>query len=871
MISITTYKPGEKNEALDRIRSRSLQVHPELIAQVEEIVEGVRAGGDEAVIHYTKLFDNVELKPSELRIPPDFIRETAARAEPSTVEAFSRAVSNVRAFHERQRETDWFMSIEGGAKVGQRILPVASAGLYVPGGRAAYPSSLIMNAVPARVAGVPRIAITTPPGTLERAPAIAAVLVELRIEEVYQMGGAQAIAALAFGTESVPRVDKIAGPGNIYVAIAKKIVYGSTGIDSIAGPTEVVVLADDTADARFIAADLLAQAEHDRQASAILITTSQEIAQSTAREITEQIAALERSEIARASIESYGAVFVVESVEAGCELVNLIAPEHLELMTADNERAAGQISNAGALFFGAWSPEPVGDYFAGPNHVLPTMGTARFSSPLGVYDFLKRQSVIHYTREAIRESAVWIARMADAEGLTAHKQAVLLRTQRSGGAEEQRSGGAGEQRSRGAEEKDIRRVQEQRSRAEENHPCPPAPLPPCTEVAPAPLHPCTEVAPAPLHPCTEVAPAWSHERYLERIKPAVRAITAYTLAPYRAAIKINQNESPFDMPEEIKEEVARRLASRAWSRYPDFVPSRLLERLAEFAGWKPEGTLAGNGSNELIQATLMVTVGPGRRVLIAEPTFTLYRQIVTVLGGEAISVPLTSELQFDIDAIRERAASERADVIILCSPNNPTGCRASEEDILRLARDFDGLMVVDEAYHEFSGRSTVPLLEEMPNLIVLRTFSKAMAMAGLRVGYLLASPEIAAEIHKATLPYNLNFFSATAAEVACEKYELLRPQIETIIRERERIFQALTVIRGLEPVPSSANFLLARAALNPQTLFKKLLERDILVRDVSRYPMLDRYVRISVGTPEENDRLIAALEEIMAAGPDGDD
>ncbi|HST22789.1 MAG TPA: histidinol-phosphate transaminase [Blastocatellia bacterium] len=350
---------------------------------------------------------------------------------------------------------------------------------------------------------------------------------------------------------------------------------------------------------------------------------------------------------------------------------------------------------------------------------------------------------------------------------------------------------------------------------------------------------------------------------LEKIKPAVRAITAYTLAPYRASTKLNQNENPFDIPDEIKQEVERRLAHRAWARYPDFVPSELLSALAAFAGWKPEGTLAGNGSNELIQATLMVSVSAGTRVLISEPTFTLYRQIVTVLGGEVLSVPLTAEFQFDIDAIRERAIKDHADVIILCSPNNPTGCRIAEEDLTDLARGFDGLIVVDEAYHEFSGRTVVPLLAELPNMIVLRTFSKAMAMAGLRVGYLLASPELAREVHKATLPYNLNFFSATAAEVACERYDLLKPQIELIISERERLLKRLAAIQGLEPVPSSANFIIARAQLPPRKIFEGLVARDILVRDVSKYPMLSEYFRLSVGSPVENDKLIAALEEVM--------
>ena len=320
------------------------------------------------------------------------------------------------------------MTNEDGAVVGQRIRPVGSAGLYVPGGRAAYPSTVVMNAVPAQVAGVKRIAIATPPGTLETNPTVAAVINELGIEEVYRVGGAQAIAAFAYGTESIARVDKIAGPGNAYVAIAKKLVFGSVGIDSVAGPTEVVVIADQTADPRFVAADLLAQAEHDEAASAICITTDASLAREVASDVERQLAMLERREIAGASIERFGAVFVVESLEAACELANLIAPEHLELMTEDDDRVASLIETAGAIFFGAYSSEPVGDYIAGPNHVLPTLGTSRFSSALGVHDFVRRQSVIRYTREALQNNAEAIAAMAEAEGLTAHKRAVLLRT-----------------------------------------------------------------------------------------------------------------------------------------------------------------------------------------------------------------------------------------------------------------------------------------------------------------------------------------------------------------------------------------------------------------------------------------------------------
>jgi histidinol dehydrogenase len=426
-MEIASYNCGARCPALDRIRSRSLQVNPDLIASVAAIVDAVRSGGDEALIHFTAEYDGVRLTPADLRISEDSIEATAARADRFTVEAFRKAIENVQTFHRRQVESGWTIQGDSGSELGLRVLPIASAGLYVPGGKAAYPSSLIMNAVPAQVAGVRKIVVVTPPGNLEKAPEIAAVLKELGIHDLYQVGGAQAIAALAFGTETIPRVDKIVGPGNVYVAIAKKLVYGTVGIDSIAGPTEVVVMADESANPALVAADLLAQAEHDQEASAICITTSAEVARHVSLEVDKQLVGLSRSDIARDSIERYGVVFIVGSLREGCDLVNLIAPEHLELMTANNDEVLQSIENAGAVFFGDWSAEPVGDYLAGPNHVLPTLGTSRFSSPLGVYDFVKRQSTIRYTKEAISENARMISAMADAEGLTAHKEAVLKR------------------------------------------------------------------------------------------------------------------------------------------------------------------------------------------------------------------------------------------------------------------------------------------------------------------------------------------------------------------------------------------------------------------------------------------------------------
>ena len=350
---------------------------------------------------------------------------------------------------------------------------------------------------------------------------------------------------------------------------------------------------------------------------------------------------------------------------------------------------------------------------------------------------------------------------------------------------------------------------------------------------------------------------------LNSIKPAVRAMRGYTLAPHRASLKVNQNENPWDAPARIKEEVVRRFTERKWSRYPEFVPAALHERLAAFAGWKPDGVLAGNGSNELIQASLMVTMAPGKRVLISEPTFLLYQQIATVLGGEVESVPLTASLQYDTEALLKAVAERQPDVTIICSPNNPTGCVIDDDALRALLRVSRGLVIVDEAYHEFSEHSVVPLLHEHENLIVLRTFSKAMAFAALRLGYLLAAPELVSEIRKAVLPYSVNLFAQIAAEVAMDHYDTeLRPLVRQIIAERERLFLELSSVESLTPVSSKGNFMVVKSATDPRRIFTELLEHDILVRDVSGYPMLRDYFRFSFGTPKQNDQILNSIREI---------
>lgn len=426
MIEVVT-DMQRRRERLDAIHARSVSADAELTAVVARIVEDVRARGDAALVDYAARFDAVRLRPSELRVEERALRESAARVDARVLEAVRASINNVRAFHERELVESWEFETARGVRLGQRVTPVEAAGLYVPGGTASYPSSVVMNVVPAQVAGVARVAVVTPPRTLSETPAVAATLLELGVTEVYQVGGAHAVAALAYGTETIPRVDVITGPGNKFVAAAKRLVYGAVGIDSVAGPSEVVVLADETARADFIAADLLAQAEHGEDASAVLVTTDLNLAETVAAEVARQAETLPRRSVVTRSLADFGAVFVVNNIEEACEIVNELAPEHLEIMTRAPEAWAARVRHAGAIFYGEYTPEAVGDYFAGPNHVLPTGGASRFSSALGVHNFQRRTSIIRYTREELRETAPLIAALAEAEGLDAHARSALIR------------------------------------------------------------------------------------------------------------------------------------------------------------------------------------------------------------------------------------------------------------------------------------------------------------------------------------------------------------------------------------------------------------------------------------------------------------
>lgn len=415
---------------LRRIVNRGETATEEVAVAVQEVVDRVRKEGDPAVLEYTEKFDKVKLTLKDIKISPEEIKEAYTKVETKKVEALKLAAQNIRAFHEKQKISSWVTQEADGVILGQLARPIRSAGVYVPGGKACYPSSVLMNVIPATVAGVEQLVMCSPVpgGTMNPYILIAADLAG--VSEIYKIGGAQAIAAMAYGTATVPKVDKIVGPGNIYVATAKRYVFGQVDIDMIAGPSEILIIADDSADAEFVASDLLSQAEHDELASSILVTTSRALMDKVNAEVERQLANLARKEIARKAIDRFGAIVLVENLEQAAEVSNSIAPEHLELAVANPFELLGLIRNAGAIFLGHYTPESVGDYVAGPNHVLPTGGTARFFSPLSTDSFMKKSSLIFYTREGLDKVAEAVMQIADVEGLEAHGNTIRVRMAR---------------------------------------------------------------------------------------------------------------------------------------------------------------------------------------------------------------------------------------------------------------------------------------------------------------------------------------------------------------------------------------------------------------------------------------------------------
>ena len=425
---IVTLSKESRQNLLDSLLKRSPGNYGQYQDTVQEIVDRVKTKGDQALFELTRKFDWEGVDASNVRVTEAEVQEAYDTIDPQLVETIRKSLKNIREYHEKQKQYSWFDTTPEGTMLGQKVTPLTSAGVYVPGGKAVYPSSVLMNIVPAKIAGVAHVVMCTPCNKEGKVnPAVLVAAKEAGADEVYKVGGAQAIAAMAFGTESIPKVDKITGPGNIFVALAKKAVSGFVSIDSIAGPSEILVLADETANPRYVAADLLSQAEHDEMASAILVTTSKELAEKVSEEVDAFVKILSRKEIISKSLDNYGYILVAETLEDAIETVDLIASEHLEIVTKNPFEVMMKVKNAGAIFLGEYSSEPLGDYFAGPNHILPTNGTARFFSPVSVDDFIKKSSIIYYSREALQRVHKDIEYFAKAEQLTAHANSIAVR------------------------------------------------------------------------------------------------------------------------------------------------------------------------------------------------------------------------------------------------------------------------------------------------------------------------------------------------------------------------------------------------------------------------------------------------------------
>ena len=417
-----------KKNILEDLLKRSPNSYGEYEGTVNAILEDVRENGDQAIFSYTKKFDKADISAENILVTEAEIEEAYTLVDASLIEVIRKAIVNIKEYHEKQKQYSWFDSTPQGTILGQKVTPIDKVGLYGPGGKAAYPSSVLMNVIPAKVAGVEKIIMCTPPDAQGKVtPTTLVAAKEAGVSDIYKVGGAQAIAAMAYGTESIPKVDKITGPGNIFVALAKKAVYGHVSIDSIAGPSEILVLADETANPKYVAADLLSQAEHDELASAILVTTSEALADQVSEEVDKFVAQLSRKEIIQKSLDNYGYMLIAENMDDAIDAVNEIASEHLEIVTKDPFNTMTKVKNAGAIFLGEYSSEPLGDYFAGPNHVLPTNGTAKFFSPLSVDDFIKKSSIISYSKEALQPIYKDIVQFATAERLTAHANSIAVR------------------------------------------------------------------------------------------------------------------------------------------------------------------------------------------------------------------------------------------------------------------------------------------------------------------------------------------------------------------------------------------------------------------------------------------------------------
>jgi histidinol-phosphate aminotransferase len=706
-----------------------------------------------------------------------------------------------------------------GGTLGQKLTPLTRVGVYVPGGTAPLPSTLLMCAIPAQVAGVKDVVLVTPPvyGTGRVSDVILAAARIAGINMIYRLGGAQAIGALAYGTESIPRVDKIVGPGNVFVTLAKQQVFGLVGLDGLAGPTETVVVADDSADPTWVAADLIAQAEHDVLATAILFTPSAKLAQAVQVEVGRQMEERSRSSIIAASLAGQGGIVITHGLEEAVRLADDFAPEHLCLAIEGPAKYEPLITHAGGLFIGERSFEVLGDYVAGPSHTMPTGGTARFASPLNVLDFVRITSIVALDDRSSSELSQHAARIAQAEQLDGHAQAALLRT------------------------KSHRRDTEDAEK-EANH---------LRALGCSALKLESFIRPniATMKPYVPIVPFEVLSKKLDRTPDQI--------------VKLDANENPYGPSPKARAALANAPFIHI---YPDPDSTALREALARFTAMPIERLMAGAGADELIDLILRVTITPGDVVIDCPPSFGMYPFSSAVNAARYVAVPRRDDFSLDLDAVEAAVRSEpRAKVLFVCSPNNPDGCLLADEDVRRLLH-LPVLVVLDEAYIEFAGHAgslgqagRIAWTMNYPNLVVLRTFSKWAGLAGLRVGYGAFPEWLLTQMWKIKQPYNVNVAASVAAIASLDDVSYLQANVDRLMAERGRLFDMLSRFDFLKRYRSHANFILCRVVKRDARELKQMLEaKSILVRYFDK-PGLRDCIRISVGTPDQSEALNASL------------
>ncbi|MBS0327537.1 MAG: histidinol dehydrogenase [Proteobacteria bacterium] len=769
---------------------------PEVDRVVAAIIADVRRRGDAALVEYTARFDrHTVASAAGLAIGADAMHAAHDALPAPMREALAAAAHRIREFHEHQRGGEFVLGDAEGSTLGQRVTPIDRTGIYVPGGKAAYPSSVLMNAIPAQVAGVREIVMAVPAPGGERNPLVLAAAHLAGVTQAFAIGGAQAIAALAYGTETIRPVDKICGPGNAYVAAAKRRVFGTVGIDMVAGASEVLVLADATANPDWVALDLFAQAEHDELAQALLVTPDAGLIERVAASAARLVAEMPRAAIIAASVAHRGALIRVRDLDEACAIANRIAPEHLELAVADPDALLPKIRHAGAIFLGHHACEAFGDYCAGPDHVLPTGRTARFSSPLGVHDFQKRSSILRINSATAGVLAGIASTLARGEGLVAH--------------------------ARSAEARAAKPV----------------------------ATPLGDDAVA--RDAAAVA--------ARTVRQDVLAMSAYAVPKAGSMIKLDANESPFALPDALRPALAAALAAIPLNRYPDGGADAVQGALRTTLGLADAtGLVLGNGSDELIQLITTMVARPGAVVLAPEPTFVMYAIYAKHAGVRYVGVPLDADLELDVGAMLAAIAREHPALVWLASPNNPTGTLFPRDSIERILRAAPGLVVVDEAYCAYARESILGRAQRFSNLLVLRTLSKT-GMAGLRLGYAVGDRAWTRPLDALRSPYNLNALTQAAATVLLADPAPFAQQAAAVRAERARLAAALAALPGVRVFPSEANFVLVRVADAGATSTALREAGILVKNVHGAHPLLANCLRITVGTAAENDALIAAL------------